>query len=322
MDDRPATPASSGAGFDTYFQREVEPALDALEEKRASHVLYIKILLAVGALFLTVILFKVFTRDGASEQLFENQLVGLAVFALMFIPLVAAFLIYHRLTRAYKGVLTGKICDYFGFEFEPRGFDFPIDDFAAVIPPHRRKQLEDRIAGRHDGTNFALCEARFMRRSGGKDSKDKEVFRGLLLAFELPEPFKGETVLTPDWGGAVNLLESWRQKGERVLLEGIEFEETFEVYSTDPLEARAILTPLFMERVMQLAEYLGSRKSVGLAFQGNRLLLAIRHVRTESRFEAGHVFSEIDNWPERAERVKDQIETVLGIVDVLKLRPV
>lgn len=320
MDVRPKTGKAAQDTFESYFADEIEPELGALESRRIRHIRYVKALLATGFLFLAVILYKAVTRENGSP-LFESQMSALAVFALMFVPLLTAFLIYRNLLTAFKGVLTGKICAFHGFDFQAHGFDFPIEDFSPLLPPHHSERLEDRIAGRHEGVDFALCEGRFKRRSGGNSGKDREVFRGVLLSVDFHKPFNGETVLTPDWNVAANMLERIRQNGERIQLESLVFEDQFEVYSTDPLEARYLLSPAFMEKVLQLVRHVEGRKGLGLAFSGNRLLIAIRHHRAETRFEAGHVFSAVTDWRERADSVNAELETILSVIEILKIRP-
>lgn len=316
-DPRPTT--NSADGFGAFVYHTVRPQLDKLEAKRASRIRLIVILVVTGLAFLAVILFQAITRQNQSGGLFDNQAVGLIIFALMFLPLVAAFLLYRGLTQVFKEVLTGRICEFYGFDYRMRGFNFPVGRFEPLLPPYRQAKLEDRIAGEHRGLGFELCEVTLSRRSAKGDSKNKAAFRGVLLAVDCHRRFKGVTVLTPDWGLKGNLAERLRQRGERVQLEGITFEQQFEVYSTDPLEARYLLSPLLMERIVEFAERLGNGKGMALAFSGGQFLLAVRRKRGESPFEAGHVFAKVGNWRERAERVSGEIHAVLEIVDALKL---
>ena len=62
----------------------------------------------------------------------------------------------------------------------------------------------------------------------------------------------------------------WRPYG----LEDPEFERHYEVYSNDQIEARALLTPAFMERFTALAATSGFSLPGALA-EGNRLVVAL-----------------------------------------------
>jgi hypothetical protein len=61
---------------------------------------------------------------------------------------------------------------------------------------------------------------------------------------------------------------------EPVRLENPEFERRFEVYSDDQIEARALLTPAFMDRFTALAASSGFSLPGALA-EGNRLVVAL-----------------------------------------------
>lgn len=319
MDHHHQPAGASAEGFEVFFARAVQPKLDALEHKRAARVRLIMILLATGLAFLALILFQAATRQNHAGGLFDSQTVDLVVFALMFGPLIAAFLVYRGLTQAFKDVLTGRICEFYGFDYRMGGFDFPVARFDPLLPPYRRAKLEDRIAGEHRKLGFELCEVTLSRRSANSDRRNKAAFRGVLLAVDCPRRFDGETVVVPDWGLKGNLAEKFRQQGACVQLEGIAFENAFEVYATDPLEARYLLSPLMMERIVDFADHLGNRRGMGLAFSHGKVLLAVRRRRGESRFEAGHVFAKVGNWRERAERVSGEIHAVIEIINALKL---
>ncbi|WP_422370858.1 DUF3137 domain-containing protein [Hoeflea sp.] len=319
--EKPATlPEDRLEDFDSFFKSRLQPALDDLEATRAARLRIIKILIAIGIVFLAVILFRALQIRDGSGPLFANPSVGFAVFGLMFGPLLAAFWLYWRLTQDYKQVLAAGVCAYYGFSYQRRGFGFPLDRFAPILPPYRQARLEDRISGHHHGIDFSLCEARLTRRSGNDDAKKRDAFNGVLVVFDLPREFNGRTILTPDWSLAGNLAERIRQAGERIELEGAVFETQFEVYSTDRLEAHLIFTPLFMERIVRMAECRGSPKGIGLSFDRNQLLVALRNPRGDSRFEPGHFFSGVPNWRERADTSASELDYVLGVADCLGLR--
>jgi hypothetical protein len=72
---------------------------------------------------------------------------------------------------------------------------------------------------------------------------------------------------------------------ERVLLEHPEFVRRYEVYSSDQIEARALLTPAFMERFTALAASSGFALPGALA-EGNRLVVALpKSMGTRDLFE-------------------------------------
>ena len=63
------------------------------------------------------------------------------------------------------------------------------------------------------------------------------------------------------------------------------FESEFEVYSTDQVEARYLLTPRFMERVLEFSK-LSNVNQVQLAFKDGAIYMAIK--RSGNAFEGGN----------------------------------
>jgi Protein of unknown function (DUF3137) len=79
-----------------------------------------------------------------------------------------------------------------------------------------------------------------------------------------------------DEGAIGNFKTRWRSGAmEPVRLEDPRFEGRFEAYSDDQIEARALLTPAFMERFMALASSSGGYSLPGALAEGNRLVVAL-----------------------------------------------
>lgn len=136
---------------------------------------------------------------------------------------------------------------------------------------------------------------------------------------QLQQAFNGETTIVSDTDWIGNALEQHRQNGERVRLEDPRFEDRFNVFSTDQIEARYLLTPRFMERIMELTERLNNRRGVALAFVDNRLLITVRIGSAARRFEIGNVFREVRDGKERARNLLAELELVTDVIDSLKL---
>ena len=94
-----------------------------------------------------------------------------------------------------------------------------------------------------------------------KDSKGRTswstIFQGLFIAAEFNKHFRGETVVLPDTAQSSfgDLIGNWLQsnnfnRDELVKMDSVEFEKEFVVYSTDQIEARYILTPALMQKLL------------------------------------------------------------------------
>jgi len=137
-----------------------------------------------------------------------------------------------------------------------------------------------------DDIDFELLEAKLVNVS--RDSKGRTtrttVFQGFLVQFDFHKNFNGQTVITKDHTVIGNFFSNMSKNGERVKLEDREFEEQFEVHSTDQVEARYLLTPRFMERLLSFSR-LPSVKQLQLAFKDGSIYMAIK--RSSNAFEGG-----------------------------------
>jgi hypothetical protein len=141
-----------------------------------------------------------------------------------------------------------------------------------ILPEFDRMKADDEIVGTHRGLRIEIVEVRLERRSG---DDTHVVFDGLMIELTLPRSLTGTTVVLTDEGVFGNLKARWRSDAlAPVRLEDARFEQRYEVYSTDQVEARALLTPAFMERFMALATGSGFSLPGALA-EGNRLALAL-----------------------------------------------
>ncbi|MBN2570546.1 MAG: DUF3137 domain-containing protein [Ignavibacteriales bacterium] len=116
-----------------------------------------------------------------------------------------------------------------------------------------------------------------------KQSIDEIVdFQGLFMVANYNKKFKGTTVVIPDrfeksFGFLANSFQKLSsKKGEFVYLENVDFEKEFVVYSSDQIEARIILSPRMMERIIQLNKK--SRRTIMLSFVDGIIFSAIYRI--------------------------------------------
>jgi hypothetical protein len=142
---------------------------------------------------------------------------------------------------------------------------------------------EDLVVGRHGETAFRFSELHVRRRKqSGKRTEVETVFRGLLFVADFNKAFRGQTLVLPDraerrLGAVGRALQSVAGGGlgdlALVELEDAEFERAFVVRSTDANEARYLLSPSLMRRMLAFHENTGSQ--LRLSFTAGRLYVAI-----------------------------------------------
>jgi len=188
--------------------------------------------------------------------------------------------------------------------------------------PHRF-QGEDLIHGQHGNTDFAISElqAKERRRSNdGKRTRYVTFFEGLFLTADFNKHFQGRTYVLPDY--TENWIGSWMSKalqsfgsrgGELIYLEDVDFEKQFQVYSTDPVEARYILTPRMVQAILALRRKFNAR--IRLGFSEARVFLA---VPMQQDMLEPSVWTEITK-QQAVEQIYNELRLMLDIIDDLDL---
>ncbi len=136
---------------------------------------------------------------------------------------------------------------------------------------------EDVFMGKISDVDFTLFEAKREKISRSKNgSSTTLVFHGLCMRLSFPKRFSGTTRVMSDYG-VLNKLHTTGHDIplERVKLEDAEFERQFEVLSTDQVEARYLLTPALMERLIEVQKILGPKTRLRAGFFDRHMLLTL-----------------------------------------------
>lgn len=200
-------------------------------------------------------------------------------------------------------------------------------------PDPDRYRGEDLIEGRMEQTEIRLSELHSEYKQVTYDSKGRRqehwhtIFRGLFIIADFHKDFQGITLVFPDieqqiFGRFGQWLQSLsakmgNQPGELVKLEDPEFERMFKVYSTDQIEARYILTPSLMARIVDFAKK--TRASIRLSFVNSKLFLAIptwhNYFDPPSLFAPAYTLGK----RETLQQYLDELNFVLSVVEELNL---
>ncbi len=140
---------------------------------------------------------------------------------------------------------------------------------------------EDLVCGKVGATSFRFSEVRTARRRGrGKQVKWETVFSGLYLIADFNKHFEHPIFVLPDatekhLGLAARALQSLpgRGLGRLLHLEDPNFERCFKVYGQDEVEARYVLSPSLMRRLVSFRET--NNDEVRLAFVGGSVHVAM-----------------------------------------------
>ncbi|HEX2562119.1 DUF3137 domain-containing protein [Phenylobacterium sp.] len=232
---------------------------------------------------------------------------------------VGYFWAAHKLSEAYRRRYKAKVLPALAAQFGALSYRPAISPDLAAL---RRQRIfrefdaataEDEIHGTYRGVPVRIVE---LKLTVGSGKNRRTVFDGLVTELELPRGLSGTTAVIADGGAFGNLVDRMRSSGaERVRLEDPAFEAQYEVYGTDQISARALLTPAFMERFMALSGLPGFVRPLALA-EDNRLTVVM------SKAAGGDLFEPPDYRKSAASRqalveLHDDVAAVLRLADAL-----
>lgn len=267
--------------FREFYEKELLPELEAVDRKRKTvdrRVITV-LMLTVAVIITEVILFP---KGNEALRVMVPMLTGVAG-----LILISVFSKSYR--EEYKKRIIARIANFVdeGLTYTPEA-TVPRSEFvkSEIFPLSCDKyDGEDHFRGKFGKTDIEFSEvvAKHRNTSGsGSNKKDNYsiIFRGLFIIADFNKHFKTHTVVLPDT--AERLFGKFGQKlqtlnltrGKLIRLEDPEFEKEFCVYGDDQVEARYILTPSLMERILTFKHKWNT--SVYLSFLDSKVYIAIR----------------------------------------------
>jgi hypothetical protein len=301
----PAGDPLEGAAFEAIFEQKIKPELVKCEAERRGAVKTFLLALCAGAM-LAFLEFRAWPWFFHGAQSPPIEVLGLSVGAVA----VLGYLPVQKVYRQAKLGVVRSLCEPLAITYELACAEAPaFDTFLALklLPRPTEKSFEDLFHGRRGEVEFALCDATLTQGSG---KERHTVFRGQIFRLTLPRKRLSTTVVLRN-SGWLNRFEC--PPGLKpVGLEDPKFNQAFAVFGADQVEAREILTPTFMQRLVDLeAAYAG--KHLRYAFTEADLLIAMEGA---DRFEIGGMFSTLVD-RSRVEGIARDLEQVFKLIDQL-----
>ena len=295
------------------FRREVAPQIAALDAERARRRGKFRATASGAALALPALVGALWPL-GHDWALLVG-VVGLAIAANVLAQQQRSF--RHHL----RALVMPAICRAIG-GLQHRTGAAPEIPFAelerlGLLPQHDARRIDDVFTGRHRDTTFVMAEARLRRRGSGRHSRTRTVFRGLILAIEVPREIPAPILIARDAGALGNRLKGWLKgfRGlERVTLPHPAFEARFEAYGEQVAMVRATVSPGFCDALVTLADGHPGQAMQGL-FQGRWFYLTL--ARRGDQFRLGALFRSLDGLEQEAGQVLHDIQIVHRVIDTL-----
>lgn len=305
---------------DTAFEGQVQPLLERFERRR-KEVLK-KAWVGVGVVLSLAALAAVLVAShGESGGLVVVVIIGAILAAIVFSVITSPF------KKAFKQEVVGAVVSAYNDNFVyvadsgiPKSTFKASELFQKRIDRYRS---EDFVKGKLDKTQFEFSElhAEYKTTSGsGKNRRTSwhTIFKGVFFVADFNKEFRSRTIVLPDtaekvFGFLGRKLQDWNfARPDVIRLEDPEFEREFCVYGDDQVEARYILSPALMRRILALKQKFGSR--LFLSFLHSRVYIAISS--TKNRFEPT-IMSPLDMSLIR--EYKEDLELIVGVVEDLNL---
>lgn len=317
---------------------QLQPVLDELEATRREMVPQIKrrilwqvplgAAIGVGAavVFDLLMLIKVHLRmlTGHGRRLADGAgFASLLILGLFFLCggafgyLWAARTLSENYRRLYKKRVLPLLAARYGVTYRtataPPNMK-PLRD-ERIFPEYHRVLAEDELTGVIRGCALRIVEFKLtVRRS--KHQRERTIFDGLAVEIRLARNLAGTTAILAD-GGAFGNFRTWLAESgrERVRLEDPRFERAYQVWGSDQVAARALLTPAFMERLLALGDRPGFGRPLALA-RDNQLTVVIPKQGRINYFEPPSVFRPAAG-PDTIRRLDSDIAAAVALAEAV-----
>lgn len=307
--------------FKPYYDKYILPRVQEYERSRLEVLAEFRkrcFLAALGIIAVLVVAYLIFANFSVHEE------IGKMIFGGGFLAISSLIFWAGSPVYKYKGRVKSDIFplvfDFYGEAFEYQavsGFSIGSIKSAGILPDYDRASTEDYVAGTHLGVKIELTEAQLIKKTGsGKNRRDTTVFRGIFILLSMNKRFEGRTIIKRDRGTIGNWFSGAPSGLERVKLEDPVFEDKFEVYGSDQVEARYLLTTSFMDRLVSL-ENLVRADSIQCSFFDNRLLMMLSS--SHDRFETSSIFKPA-TFVEDTQTILAEMREVFRIIETLKLQ--
>lgn len=225
------------------------------------------------------------------------------------------------------------------FAFEPN-CEFPkaVYHSSGLFPTsYDRASADDKLTGILGKTKFLSMKIATYKKTTRRNSRGKStiewqpVYRGLFFQADFNKNFSGQTTVRTDAsekvvGGIARTAQRLKtafSNSRLVELEDPVFEAEFQVHSTDPTQARYILTPAFMERILELKQK--HQTEIQLAFLNSKVVVGIARIEPHNDMQTvlngltGTNRFDLNNLTTSAQQLLAEIFLVLELIEDLDL---
>lgn len=264
--------------YDTSLIYELQE-LDKERLKVKNKILLFLFIVSLGPIALTIVKSVECIITGDYKLLINAGSYSIAALGLCYIVLfnVLKRACSLKYIRKFKETILNSICRFIEakLSYSDDQNDFMIGMGKSGLLPSNftQRNISDGFKGKVGLTKILFCELEMLKRLPG--SKNHEIlFQGFYFKADFNKSFSDRTVILPKSLKNITAKFLANPEGtEKIDLDDPEFNEKFLVYSSSQQEARYLLSPSTMKRIVQFSERLNS--AFGLSFVNDMLHIAI-----------------------------------------------
>lgn len=322
--------------FLNYCKTEVIPMLEPVEHIRVKKLGIIKVLkkllnfclyLVLIAFAIAFLLVLISGNDSHSPLAQLSMKMSTTSFISMFVCIFCGFIlksIVNPIIEDVKARVYNTLLSYFGtFNYYNKQLDtkdgvysllrYKLENLK-IFKKFNRYSCDDYITGVYNGLNLTIADVLLTQvRGSGKSRTTETIFDGVFIESDCNKKFNSTTVVRIDEGALGNLVQTNAIHLQKVNLEDAVFEQKFEVYSDDQVEARYLLTTAFMERLLKVQKRL--KMPVTCSFENGKMYIAIHD--SKNWFDIDVEDSSLVDI-RTYQKILLDIASVLSVLDLLK----
>jgi hypothetical protein len=309
MIESPTVDGLMASGLEQWLVSQNAMRVDARAKVRSRTIISL-----TGAAILSIIILGLF---GFGPALFAAVMVGGA-------GQLWAAAARTPVVNAIKQEMNQRIAAAMGCSFSHvagPGQEFQTAQTFEMLPSYDREAYEDQWQGEIAGHPFNLYEAHLEEwRGSGKHRRLETVFRGVVMTVGFARDFHGSTLVERDGHhmtlfGLRDSITIEGTKLERVKMVDPRFEDDFTIWSTDQVEARYLVHPAYVERLIAIEQGFSGQKIRAL-FHGGELVVVLE---ARDQFESGSL--DADNDRQRIAKTIEQFAALANLATALNERP-
>ena len=322
--------------FRTYYSEKLCGDYVGLEPIRKKYLRQFGVRMAVGFVAAGLYYACCVMRNVSAEVIFSNNVLGIYVVFISFFGLWARKpCVWYQ--KDSKRLVMDKILAFWGDVHYSASSesDIPAEDLrkSGLFGNFEDRKAADEFKGVYKGAEVIVSEQCLTRTVHMREgSREAMVFNGIVIKLKLAKKIAGQTVVRSDRGWfnfMISALRGGRKEfangtvvesifiksmQQNVKLKDPVFEREWEVYATDQIEARYILTPALMERMLEIKRRFGG-KSIEFSFFDNQALIAVR--TNKDMFETTSLFTPSLSYC-RVQEVVAQFYSIFSAIGLLQ----